>query len=220
LADLKDELGDLLLQVVFHSQMAAEQGAFGFRDVVAAINAKMVRRHPHVFGSSTIEDADAQTAAWETMKAAERAGRRSNGDAPPSALDGVPKALPEWQRAMKLQKRGANAGYDWPDAAPVIDKLFEEIDEVREALAMPASPARQDALEDEIGDVLFVAINLARKAKVDPGAALRRTNGKYERRFRTMEALARARGQEFAALGLPEQEALWAAAKRAERGLP
>ena len=218
LGDLKDELGDLLLQVVFHAQMANEQGAFGFADVVAAINDKMIRRHPHVFGDASVEDADAQTAAWEKMKAAERAAKRRDMDALPSALDDVPKALPEWQRALKLQKRGANVGYDWPDATPVIAKLEEELEEVREALAMPASPERQDALEDEIGDLLFVAMNLARKAKVDPGTALRRANAKYERRFRQMEALARAQGREFSALSLDEQSALWNEAKRIERG--
>ena len=220
LGDLKDELGDLLLQVVFHAQMASEQGAFAFADVVAAINDKMIRRHPHVFGDASVDDADAQTAAWEEMKAAERAAKRREGQASESssALDDVPKALPEWQRALKLQKRGANVGYDWPDATPVIAKLEEELGEVREALAMPPSPERQDALEDEIGDLLFVAMNLARKAKVDPGAALRRANAKYERRFRRMEALARAQGAEFAALTLSEQEALWQQAKRIERG--
>jgi ATP diphosphatase len=218
LGDLKDELGDLLLQVVFHAQMANEQGAFAFADVVAAINDKMIRRHPHVFGDASVEDADAQTAAWEKMKAAERAAKRRDSAAPPSALDDVPRALPEWQRALKLQKRGANVGYDWPDATPVIAKLEEELEEVREALAMPASPERQDALEDEIGDLLFVAMNLARKAKVDPGTALRRANAKYERRFRQMEALARADGREFGALSLDEQSALWNAAKRIERG--
>lgn len=152
------------------------------------------------------------------MKAAERAAKRRDSDAPPSALDDVPRALPERQRALKLQKRGANVGYDWPDATPVIAKLEEELEEVREALAMPASPERQDALEDEIGDLLFVAMNLARKAKVDPGTALRRANAKYERRFRQMEALARADGREFGALSLDEQSALWNAAKRIERG--
>jgi ATP diphosphatase len=218
LGDLKDELGDLLLQVVFHAQMASEQGVFGFADVVAAINDKMIRRHPHVFGDASVEDADAQTAAWEKMKAAERAAKRRDTEAPPSALDDVPKALPEWQRALKLQKRGANVGYDWPDATPVIAKLEEELEEVREALAMPPSPERQDALDDEIGDLLFVAMNLARKAKVDPGTALRRANAKYERRFRQMEALARAQGREFSALSLDEQSALWNEAKRIERG--
>lgn len=218
LGDLKDELGDLLLQVVFHAQMANEHGAFGFADVVAAINDKMIRRHPHVFGDASVEDADAQTAAWEKMKAAERAAKRRDMHAPPSALDDVPKALPEWQRALKLQKRGANVGYDWPDATPVIAKLEEELEEVREALAMPPSPERQDAVEDEIGDLLFVAMNLARKAKVDPGTALRRANAKYERRFRQMEALARAQGREFSALSLEEQSALWNEAKRIERG--
>ncbi len=216
LADLKDELGDLLLQVVFHAQMASEQGAFAFKDVVTAINDKLIRRHPHVFGDASIEDADAQSMAWEKMKAAERATKRRDGHSQPSALDDVPMALPEWQRALKLQKRGASVGYDWPGPAPVIDKLQEEIAEVCEALAMPASTERQDALEDEIGDLLFVAINLSRKAKVDPGAALRRANAKYERRFRQMEVLAHAQGRDFAALTLIEQEALWKEVKRAE----
>lgn len=217
LADLKEELGDLLLQVVFHARMAQEQGAFGFADVVATINDKMIRRHPHVFGTASVTDADAQTAAWEKMKAAERATRQHDSETPPSVLDDVPKALPEWQRALKLQKRGASVGYDWPDALPVLAKLEEELSEVREALAMPASPERQDALEGEIGDLLFVTMNLARKARIDPGTALRCANAKYERRFRWMEALARAQGREFAALSLAEQEALWTEVKRIER---
>ena len=217
LADLKDELGDLLLQVVFHAQMASEQGAFGFAEVVAAINDKLIRRHPHVFGEASVADAEAQLVAWEAMKTAERKARRRADEAPPSALDGVPDALPEWQRALKLQKRGAAVGYDWPDPAPVIDKLHEEIAELREALALPAAEERQAALEEEMGDLLFVAINLARKARVDPGAALRRANAKYARRFHAMEALARAQGREFATLALAEQDALWAEAKRAER---
>ena len=218
LGDLKDELGDLLLQVVFHAQMASEQGAFGFADVVAAINDKMIRRHPHVFGDASVADADAQLVVWEQMKADERAAKRRDASTPPSALDDVPTAMPEWLRALKLQKRGANVGYDWPDVPPVLAKLEEELDEVREALAMPASSERQDALEDEIGDLLFVAIILARKTRVDPGAALRRANAKYERRFRQMEALARIEGREFSGLTLAEQEALWQAAKRIERG--
>lgn len=219
LDDLKDELGDLLLQVVFHAQLGSEQGAFAFDDVVTAINDKMMRRHPHVFGSASVADAEAQTAAWEEMKAAERAAKRGASDLPPSVLDGVPAGLPEWQRALTLQKRGAAVGYDWPDAAPVMEKLHEEIAEVREAMAMPPSPERDEAVEDEIGDLLFVAMNLARQARIDPGAALRRANAKYERRFRCMEVLARSQGRDFAALTLAEQEALWLQAKRIERGL-
>lgn len=217
LADLRDELGDLLLQVVFHAQMASEQGTFDFGDVVEAISDKMERRHPHVFGDIEARDADAVTSNWEAIKRAERA---SGGDADTSALAGITRGLPEWQRALKLQKRAATIGFDWPGPAPVIDKLHEEIDEVRaefDALARDEDGAR-DRLEDELGDLLFVAANLARHAKVDPGAALRRANAKFERRFRAMERLATADGVELASLGLEAQDAYWERAKREERG--
>lgn len=216
LDDLRGELGDLLLQVVFHAQMASEAGAFGFADVVAAISDKMERRHPHVFGDASIADADAQTASWEAIKRAERA---EAGEADASVLAGIARGLPEWQRAVKLQKRAATIGFDWPGPAPVIDKLHEEIDEVRaefDALAAGDDGAR-DRLEDEIGDLLFVAANLARHAKVDPGAALRRANAKFERRFRAMERLAAADGVDLAALGLDAQDAYWNRAKAEER---
>lgn len=216
LDDLRGELGDLLLQVVFHAQMASEAGAFGFADVVAAISDKMERRHPHVFGDASIADADAQTASWEAIKRAERA---EAGEADASVLAGIARGLPEWQRAVKLQKRAATIGFDWPGPAPVIDKLHEEIDEVRaefDALAAGDDDAR-DRLEDEIGDLLFVAANLARHAKVDPGAALRRANAKFERRFRAMERLAAADGVDLAALGLDAQDAYWNRAKAEEK---
>lgn len=216
LDDLRGELGDLLLQVVFHAQMASEAGAFGFADVVAAISEKMERRHPHVFGDASIADADAQTASWEAIKRAERA---EAGEADASVLAGIARGLPEWQRAVKLQKRAATIGFDWPGPAPVIDKLHEEIDEVRaefDALAAGDDGAR-DRLEDEIGDLLFVAANLARHAKVDPGAALRRANAKFERRFRAMERLAAADGVDLAALGLDAQDAYWNRAKAEEK---
>ena len=215
---LKDELGDLLLQVVFHAQMADEQGAFAFGDVVNAICDKMVRRHPHVFGPSTdpgqaasFADAEAQTVNWEAIKAAER---KAAGEEDASALAGVSRGLPEWQRAVKLQSRAARVGFDWPDTAPVIDKLHEEIDEVRVELAAAPSPERDARLEDEIGDLLFVAANLARHAKVDVGGALRRANLKFERRFRAMEALAAEDGTTMSALTLEQQEALWARVKQ------
>ncbi len=212
---LKDELGDLLLQVVFHAQMAREQGAFAFGDVVDAICDKMVRRHPHVFGDASFADAEAQTVNWEAIKAAER---KAAGEADTSALAGVSRGLPEWQRAIKLQSRAARVGFDWPDTAPVIDKLHEEIDEVRVELAAAPSPERDARLEDEIGDLLFVAANLARHAKVDVGGALRRANLKFERRFRAMETIAAEDGTTMSALSLEEQEALWARVKRDERG--
>lgn len=219
---LKEELGDLLLQVVFHARMAQEQGAFDFHDVVAAISAKMVRRHPHVFPDSAgqtvaIGSPDEQTGAWEEHKRLERA---QAGEADTSALAGITRGLPEWQRAVKLQKRAARVGFDWPDVAPVIAKLHEEIEEVRaEFAARDATPdeaAVQDRLEDEIGDVLFVCANLARHASVDPGSALRRANRKFERRFRTMESMASADGQSLAAQSLDTQETYWQRAKQEE----
>lgn len=200
LDELCDELGDLLLQVVFHAQMAAERGAFDFADVLHAICDKLIRRHPHVFGDASIADAKAQTEAWEQMKKAERKG----GDS--SALAGVARGLPEWMRAQKLQQRAAAVGFEWPDADAVMVKLHEEMDELRKEIAQGAPQTR---LQDELGDVLFVACNLARKLDLDVSAALRSTNAKFERRFRRMEALAAEQGRAFASLELPQQEQLW-----------
>ncbi|MGE8218888.1 MAG: nucleoside triphosphate pyrophosphohydrolase [Stenotrophomonas acidaminiphila] len=217
LAGLKDELGDLLLQVVFHAQMASEQGAFAFADVVAAISTKLLRRHPHVFGDARADDAGQVVENWEQIKQRERADA---GDTDDSALAGIARGLPEWQRALKLQKRAARTGFDWPDVAPVLDKLREEVDEVQAEFESAAHPGRHARLEDEIGDLLFVCANLARHARVDPGSALRRANLKFERRFRAMEALAAARGQVMSALDLEQQEALWQAVKRGEQDTP
>ena len=216
MADLRDELGDLLLQVVFHARMAEEAGHFAFADVVDAISEKMLRRHPHVFGDATVEDADAQTVAWEEHKRQERLAR---GDTDTSALAGIARGLPEWQRAVKLQKRAATVGFDWPGPAPVIAKLHEEIEEVRvefDALAAGDVAARE-RLEDELGDVLFVVANLTRHGKVDFGAALRRANQKFERRFRRMEALAAAEGTALAGQSLDAQDAYWNRAKAEEK---
>ncbi len=211
---LKDELGDLLLQVVFHARMAEEQGAFAFADVVAAICDKMVRRHPHVFGDAAFADAEAQTASWEAIK---RAERQAAGEDDASALAGISRGLPEWQRATKLQGRAARVGFDWPGPQPVIDKLHEEIDEARAEFAAvaadPADAGAQARLQEEIGDLLFVAANLARHAKVDVGAALRGANHKFERRFRTMEALAAGDGVRLQDLPLEEQDRYWDRAK-------
>ncbi|MCY7313798.1 MAG: nucleoside triphosphate pyrophosphohydrolase [Pseudoxanthomonas sp.] len=215
LADLKDELGDLLLQVVFHAQMAQEQGAFGFDDVVASICDKMTRRHPHVFDDSTVEDAAAQTREWEAHKQRER---EAAGDADTSALAGIARGMPEWQRAVKLQARAARVGFDWPGPTPVIAKLHEEIEEVRVEFARAPLADNHARLQDEIGDVLFVCSNLARHAKVDPGAALRQANLKFERRFRAMEALSAADGTSLPELSLEQQEAYWERSKRIERG--
>jgi ATP diphosphatase len=210
-AHLRDELGDLLLQVVFHARMAEEAGHFAFADVVDAICDKMLRRHPHVFGDARVDSAQAQTASWEALKAKERAAA---GDADDSALAGVPRGMPEWQRALKLQQKAARVGFDWPDVGPVFDKLHEEIEEVRAEFAAGADPAR---LADEIGDVLFVCVNLARPAQVDVSQALRHANAKFERRFRRMESLAAQDGTRLAALGLDAQDAYWARAKAEER---
>lgn len=227
-ADLRDELGDLLLQVVFHSRMAEEAGHFAFTDVVDAICAKMLRRHPHVFPDAagkllSVEDADAQTAAWEELK---RRERQDKGDADTSVLAGVSRGLPEWQRAYKLQKRASTIGFDWSDPGPVLDKLEEEIAEVRSELAaaaeidahdVAAKAANRARLEDEIGDVLFVAVNLARLAKVDYSQALRAANAKFERRFRRMEALAQAENTQLDGKSLTEQDAYWERAKAEDK---
>lgn len=211
-AALRDELGDLLLQVVFHARMAEEAGLFRFADVVEAICDKLVRRHPHVFPDAdgklvTVADAEQQTAAWESLKRAERA---ADGDADTSALAGVARGLPEWQRALKLQKRAAAVGFDWVTPGPVLDKLHEELDEVRHELDRGANPTR---LADEVGDVLFVGVNLTRLAGVDYSQALRGANAKFERRFRRMEALAAADGTPLRDLPLDGQEGYWEKAK-------
>ncbi len=212
MADLKDELGDLLLQVVFHARMAEEAGLFKFEDVAAAIADKMVRRHPHVFADQVVDDLEHQTLLWEQGKAAERAGK---GDTDASALAGIARGLPEWQRAVKLQKRAARTGFDWPDVNPVFDKLHEEIEELR---AEFAAGTGHPGLEDELGDVLFVCANLSRHGKVDFGAALRHANAKFERRFRRMEEMAAADGITLDSLGLDQQDRYWVRAKLEEPG--
>jgi len=218
LPGLCDELGDLLLQVVFHAQMAREQGAFAFGDVVDAISDKMIRRHPHIFGDVSADDAQTVLRNWEAIKREERAAA---GETDTSALAGIARGLPEWQRAVKLQQRAARVGFDWPGPQPVIAKLHEEIEEVRvEFDAVAADPddvAAQDRLEEELGDLLFVAANLARHAKVDVGAALRRANHKFERRFRAMETMADADGHALVGQSLDAQDAYWNRAKQAER---
>jgi nucleoside triphosphate diphosphatase len=209
LSALKEELGDLLLQVVYHAQMASETGAFTFDDVAAAIADKMVDRHPHVFGDLKIADADAQTISWEARKAAERA--KKGGAQPTGALDGVAKALPALLRAEKIQKRAARVGFDWKETAPVIDKIEEELGELRAELE--AGTVDQARLTDEMGDVLFAVANLARHCKIDPEAALRGTNDKFERRFRHIEKRLAEQGRKPADASLEEMETLWQEAK-------
>ncbi len=206
---LKDELGDLLFQVVFHARIAEERGLFAFDDIVATICEKMQRRHPHIFGSSrTIETAEAQTVAWEGHKLRERAAKPTQG-----LLDDIPRALPALLRAVKLQKRASSVGFDWDSAPKVVEKIVEEAMEITEAYAEGANPVR---IEEEFGDLLFAAANLARHMKVDPEAALRAANAKFTRRFKFIEATLAARGRTTADATLDEMEALWQAAKTAE----
>jgi len=214
MAALKDELGDLLLQVVFHARMAEEDGLFAFDDVAAAISDKMTSRHPHVFGDRPAATADDVKLTWEAQKEAERAAKAGHSDRPLSALDGVTAALPALLRAEKLQQRAARVRFDWPGVLPVFEKLEEEVGEIKEVIDQGGDP---DRLEDEVGDLLFVAVNLARHLKVDPESALRRTNAKFERRFRAMEARLAAAGERAEDQSLDALEELWQAAKRAER---
>jgi tetrapyrrole methylase family protein/MazG family protein/ATP diphosphatase len=211
LADLKEELGDLLLQVVFHARMAEEQGAFGFADVAEAINDKMVRRHPHVFGEARHRSAGEQTEAWEAIKAEERASKA--GAATPSLLDDVPVGLPALTRAVKLSRRAARVGFVWPSAAEVLAKLREEVAELEAEVAAGDVAKAQD----ELGDVLFVCANLARHLDFDPEAALRGANAKFMRRFKYIEAELAARGSSPEQSDLAEMDALWNAAKAAEK---
>lgn len=211
LPQLQDELGDLLFQVVFHAQMAQEQGAFDFDDVATAIAEKLERRHPHVFGNAAIDDAEAQNQSWEAIKAQER--QQQAGDQPISALDGVGLAMPGLNRAVKLQRRAARVGFDWGDVEPIFDKLNEETQELRAEIEQGAD---QDRMEDELGDLLFVVANLARHLKIDPEAALRRSNAKFERRFRYIEQELTAQGRRPEEASLAEMDALWEAAKRGE----
>lgn len=211
---LKDELGDLLLQVVYHAQMAAEAGHFDFAAVARGIAAKMVRRHPHVFGPAEIEGAEvdgaeAQSRAWEEQKSAERAARGADA----SALADIPLALPALTRALKLQKRAARVGFDWGETGPVLAKLREETDELEAELAQ----GRQAEVAAEMGDLLFTVVNLARRLGVDAETALRGTNAKFERRFRHIEAGLAAEGRRPEQADLAELDARWETAKAAER---
>lgn len=204
---LRDELGDLLLQVVFHARMAEEAGQFNFYDVAKSISDKMIRRHPHVFGEDEVEDAESQRLAWEAHKAAERAAQTAaEGGGGPSALDGVARALPALTRALKLQRRAARVGFDWERVDDVLEKIEEEIGELRAEMMQDAPP---DRLEDELGDLLFAVTNLARRLDLDPEAALRRGNAKFERRFRSVETLLAKHGKTPSQSTLAEMDRLW-----------
>jgi ATP diphosphatase len=205
---LPDELGDLLFQVVYYARMAEEAGYFAFADVAKCISDKMIRRHPHVFGDAVARDASAQTLAWESQKSAERAYRAQSG-----ALAGVPVGLPALTRAVKLTNRAARVGFDWANAEQVLEKLHEEIDELRAEL--PGGDAAR--LKDEVGDMLFVLANLARKLGLDAETCLRHANDKFSRRFSAMERDFEAQARSLAELSLDEMEAGWQRVKAAER---
>ena len=207
--ELRDELGDLLFQVVFYAQIAREEGRFDFAAVARGIVEKMTRRHPHVFGEENYADAAEQTAAWERIKAAEKSTQ------PTGTLEGIPLALPALTRAVKLQKKAAKVGFDWGAVEPVLAKIEEEIAEIRHEIA---SAAPLERLTDELGDVLFAVANLARHLQLDPEAALRGTNAKFERRFRRIEAWLAEQGRTPAESTLAEMDALWERAKAEARG--
>lgn len=218
LVDLKDELGDLLLQVVFHARMAEEQGAFDFGDVVLAITTKMIRRHPHVFGDAgKLPEAEVNR-LWAEIKAQEKAERQEAraaqglpDDSPVGLLDSVPTAMPALTRAMKLQQKASTVGFDWNDARMVLRKIREETEEIEEALEL----GEQAAIRDEIGDLLFAVVNLARHANVDPESAVRGTNEKFMQRFAYIERQLQARGRTLRDASLDEMDALWNEAKGA-----
>ncbi len=213
LADLKEELGDLLLQVVFHARMAEEQGAFDFGDVVQSITEKLVRRHPHVFGNGCSRTPQAVEGLWESIKAEEKAAKkRANDD---GALAGIPVKLPALTRALKLQQKAGKVGFDWNDPHAVLRKIREEADEIEVALATYGPGSSEAAAET--GDLLFAAVNLARHLRADPEAVLRRTNRKFERRFAAIERALAADGKAPQDATLAEMEALWEAAKADER---
>jgi MazG family protein len=212
MAALSDELGDLLFQVVYHAQMAAERGAFDFDDVARAIADKMVRRHPHVFGDTEIATAAAQTRAWKEHKAEERRRRALAEQDAHSALDGVTVGLPALTRALKLQKRAARVGFDWPSAADVLHKIDEEVIEVKREMG-----GRPERIGDEIGDLLFSVVNLARHLEIDPEGALRQANRKFEHRFRAMEKRLGATGHPVGTASLDEMEVAWQAVKAGEK---
>ncbi len=220
--DLKDELGDLLLQVVFHAQMAKEVQKFAFEDVVEAITAKMIRRHPHVFGDLDAQDPAEVKAHWNTIKSeekAERAARRAkNGFTKEAAsiLEGIPMALPALSRAVRLQKRAGSVGFDWDDLRAVLEKIREEVAEFEKEMTRPDRD--DERLEDEFGDILFAVANLGRHLDIDPEVALRRANSKFVERFRHIESELSSRGRDPKDASLEEMEALWTEAKEREIG--
>ena len=212
---LKDELGDLLLQVVYHAQMAAEDDRFAFADVVDAITAKMIRRHPHIFEDASLRESFESSGVWERIKAEEKSER--GGTAGASILDDVPLALPGLTRAVKLQSRAARVGFDWPSLEPVLAKAEEEIGELKVAIASEGAGAAPGKVAEEFGDLLFVMANLARHLSIDPEDALRGANAKFVRRFASIEDALRKDGRKPEVSSLEDMDALWDQAKEAER---
>ena len=214
LDDLRDELGDLLLQVVFHARLAEEQGAFDFADVVETLTTKLIRRHPHVFGDARDLTPETVTALWDTIKTEEKAARRTRGrEHEEGALAGVPAGLPALTRALKLQQKASKVGFDWNDPKAVLAKIREEVDEITAAI----DAGHKAEAAAEVGDLLFAVVNLARHLDADPEAVLRATNQKFERRFAFIERALAARGKIPGNSDLAEMDALWDAAKAAER---
>ena len=209
-ANLREELGDLLLQSVFHAQLAAEEGRFTFDDVAREISTKLVRRHPHVFAADHCADSAAVLQRWEEIKRAEKGGAAA------SALDGITGGLPALMHAQKTQKKAARIGFDWPDATPVFEKLHEEISELRAELSTGEATERESKIEDELGDLLFTVVNLARKLHLDAETALHRSTRKFSSRFRAVEQLAAARGVDLEKLTLAELDQLWDEVKAAK----
>jgi MazG family protein len=210
------ELGDLLLQVTFHSQIASEAGRFSVSDVIRAVHEKMIRRHPHVFGGKRARDSAEVLKNWQKIKAQERQAKDPASPAdrqPESALDGVPRTIPATLEGLQLTKKAARTGFDWNAAAGIFEKMREETDEVRHAV----NSGDQPKIEEELGDLLFAAVNLARFLHVDPEIALKHANAKFVRRFHQMERLAAKSGRAFEDVPRPEKEALWASAKRSEQ---
>lgn len=234
MADLKEELGDLLLQVVYHARMAEEQGAFDFGDVADGVTRKMIRRHPHVFGTAEERAVGAAPGFWERIKAGERAAKAAErarlaaaispppSAASPSLLDDVPVAMPGLTRALKLQDKAARVGFDWPALTNVFDKLHEELSELQEAIAAAAAPSstEQAHIEEEFGDLLFVLANVGRHLQIDPEKALRGANQKFTRRFRHIEQRLAAEGRSPQQSTLAEMDGLWDEAKALERVSP
>ncbi|WP_455202700.1 nucleoside triphosphate pyrophosphohydrolase [Kaarinaea lacus] len=213
MSELQDELGDLLFQVVFHAQLAAEQGCFDFNDVVNSIVDKMHRRHPHVFGDEKIEDAEAQTHAWEKHKHVERQQKKQTATQL-SLLDGIPLGLPALTRAVKLQRRAARVGFDWTSIAPILEKIIEELEEVKQEIEQQAD---HQLVEDEIGDLFFAVSNLARHLAIDPETSIRRSNAKFERRFKAVETLALQQDKLLEKMTIDEMEVLYQQVKQSEK---